>query len=107
MALQQLLELREPGPGEEEGQLSPNNPYACPVCGRSFRSPSYLRFHMRSHTGKLLWLDFQKGKMPLFLAFLVFPIFLRFCFRVQTLIILPFYPRFGYPRFGIPVLNSK
>ena len=54
VALQELVDLR--ATGDDGGTRTSSNfgrkkDHACPVCGRKFRGASYLRLHMRSHTG--------------------------------------------------------
>ena len=54
LALQQLIALR--GPDENVSATQPGIHgykalHKCPVCTRSFRGSTYLRLHLRTHTG--------------------------------------------------------
>ena len=58
MALNQLMVLLKTQGQSDEQEATENGRirgvkifHPCPVCPRTFPSPSYLTLHMRSHTG--------------------------------------------------------
>lgn len=60
IAVKQLMEL--PVDEGDEGTFGDGLPaYKCPVCQKSFRDSSYLKLHMRNHTGELVFL-FKAGE---------------------------------------------
>ncbi|XP_013391583.1 transcription factor E4F1 [Lingula anatina] len=52
MAAKQLLTLGEKSAVEDPSAAGYKTFSKCPVCGRTFKGSSYLKLHMRSHTGE-------------------------------------------------------
>lgn len=76
MAVKQLLEFPSSEAQLTEG-VSPLAISRCPICNRAFRGNSYLKQHMKSHTGMAM--------LPLFLRYIFcafFSLIMSFRFNI-------------------------